>query len=345
MNEVIERVKVSCTRRNLFAAGLLVLALAVTAGLVMQSVVIAASTASANRDQAIASAQQTSKAFTAVTKEVTPAVVFIKATKQQVMTGNMQQFGDLQGQFPEEMLKRFFGDSLPQMQMPRQPQPMVGQGSGFIISKDGYILTNNHVAGEASKLEVTLSDGRVLSAKLIGTDARTDVAIIKVNADNLPMLPMGDSDKIEVGEWVLAIGSPFGLSGTVTSGIVSAKGRNSMGITDYEDFLQTDAAINPGNSRRSAGQPSGGGDRNQHRHHEPQRWLQRDWVCHSDEYGQRHLRPADQERIGGSWLPGCDDPTADSRIGPVVPGFGHPGCLDRRRHARWPGRQSRLAAW
>ena len=248
MNDVIERVKVSCTRRNLFAAGLLVLALAVTAGLVMQSVVIAASTASANRDQAIASAQQTSKAFTAVTKEVTPAVVFIKATKQQVMTGNMQQFGDLQGQFPEEMLKRFFGDSLPQMQMPRQPQPMVGQGSGFIISKDGYILTNNHVAGEASKLEVTLSDGRVLSAKLIGTDARTDVAIIKVDADNLPMLPMGDSDKIEVGEWVLAIGSPFGLSGTVTSGIVSAKGRNSMGITDYEDFLQTDAAINPGNS-------------------------------------------------------------------------------------------------
>ena len=125
---------------------------------------------------------------------------------------------------------------------------MVGEGSGFLISKDGYILTNNHVVGGADKLEVTLSDGRKLEAKLVGTDERTDVAIIKIDGKDLPVLPMGDSDAIDVGEWVLAIGSPFGLTGTVTSGIVSAKGRDGMGITDYENFLQTDAAINPGNS-------------------------------------------------------------------------------------------------
>jgi serine protease Do len=176
---------------------------------------------------------------------VSPAVVFIKATKQHVMTGNSSDFGP-GTQLPEE-LRRFFGDRLPMPQNP-SPQPAVGQGSGFIISQDGYILTNNHVAGQTEKLEVTLSDGRTLDAKVIGTDAQTDVALIKVEAEDLPTLKLGNSDEIEVGEWVLAVGSPFGLTGTVTSGIVSAKNRNSMGITDYENFIQTDAAINPGNS-------------------------------------------------------------------------------------------------
>jgi serine protease Do len=217
--------------------------------------VVAASIAVANMSRspvtaegtsaAVMNAQETGKAFAEVTKQVAPAVVFIQATKQPVALNGQQDFGDLRGQIPEEMLRHFFGGRLPQMPA---PQPSVGAGSGFIISEDGYILTNNHVVGDTSSLEVTLQDGRKFDAEVVGADARTDVAIIKIDGDDLPVLPLGDSDAIEVGEWVLAVGSPFGLSGTVTTGIISAKGRSSMGITDYEDFLQTDAAINPGNS-------------------------------------------------------------------------------------------------
>ncbi len=243
MNKVMENARVNCTKSNLMLFGLLVIATLATALYNTQRSVVAD-----HQDQAVASAVETGKAFTAVTKRVEPAVVFIKATKQPVLTGNAQGFGDLQGQIPDELLRRFFGDNRPPMQMPQQPQPTVGQGSGFIISRDGFILTNNHVVGGADKLEVKLSDGRQLVAKVVGTDARTDLAVIKVEASDLPMLSMGDSDRLEPGEWVLAIGSPFGLTGTVTSGIVSATGRSSMGITDYENFIQTDAAINPGNS-------------------------------------------------------------------------------------------------
>ena len=246
MNQVLKGAKVCCTKRNLLLLGLLVLATVATASLIAQRSVVADT-----QDPAVASAIEIGKGFTVVTKRVEPAVVFIKATKQQLMSNNMRGFGDMQGQIPEEFLRRFFGDNMPHMQMPQQPpqsQPMVGQGSGFIISEDGYILTNNHVVGGADKLEVKLSDGRALVAKLVGTDAHTDVAVIKVDAKKLPVIPLGDSDKLEPGEWVLAIGSPFGLTGTVTSGIVSATGRSSMGITDYENFIQTDAAINPGNS-------------------------------------------------------------------------------------------------
>lgn len=228
-------------RWQVFAALGLVAALVV--GLTLHNSVVAET-----RSDALARVEETGKAFTEVTKKVEPAVVFIKATKQIVPTASQPGFGDLQGQIPDELLKRFFGGAMPPMQGPQMPQPAVGNGSGFIISQDGHILTNNHVVGNADKLEVTLHDGRVLDARLIGTDKRTDVAIIKVDAQDLPTLPMGDSDAIEVGEWVLAVGSPFGLSGTVTSGIVSAKGRDGMGITDYEEFIQTDAAINPGNS-------------------------------------------------------------------------------------------------
>ncbi len=220
--------------------GLLLIGALLSASMLTQSPAAADGT-----DQAIVDVQKTGKAFAAVTKQVSPAVVFIKATKQTVMTGNASGMGP-GAQLPDE-LRRFFGDRLPMPQNP-SPQPAVGQGSGFIISEDGYILTNNHVAGQAEKLEVTLSDGRTFDAKLVGTDSQTDVALIKIEAEKLPMLQLGNSDEIEVGEWVLAVGSPFGLAGTVTSGIVSAKNRNSMGITDYENFLQTDAAINPGNS-------------------------------------------------------------------------------------------------
>jgi serine protease Do len=247
MTDALRQLSRRTSGRALLGIALLALALTTTVGLTLHG---GTTPDTHNQAQAIASATETGKAFAAVTKQVTPAVVFIRATKQHVMTSNVPNFNGLQGQIPDELLRQFFGNQMPDFQGPRQPQsqPMVGEGSGFLISKDGYILTNNHVVGGANQLEVTLSDGRKLEAKLVGTDERTDVAIIKIDAKDLPVLPMGDSDKMEVGEWVLAVGSPFGLTGTVTSGIVSAKGRDGMGITEYENFIQTDAAINPGNS-------------------------------------------------------------------------------------------------
>ena len=153
--------------------------------------------------------------------------------------------------FPDdEFFRYFFGDS--DMFAPRDRRSM-SLGSGVIISADGYIVTNNHVIGEnvrASATEVTASlpDKREVRGKIIGTDPATDIALVKVNVAGLPSLPWGDSAQLKVGEWVLAIGSPFQLSQTVTAGIVSATGRAQLGFADYEDFIQTDAAINPGNS-------------------------------------------------------------------------------------------------
>ena len=118
----------------------------------------------------------------------------------------------------------------------------------MIVSRDGYIITNNHVVEQGDEIQVTLSDKRNFTADIVGTDPKTDLALLKIDADNLPVLPWGDSGKLQVGEMVLAIGNPFGLSQTVTMGIVSAVGRANVGIVDYEDFIQTDAAINPGNS-------------------------------------------------------------------------------------------------
>lgn len=131
-----------------------------------------------------------------------------------------------------------------------QPQPKVGTGSGVIISADGYIMTNNHVIEGADELEVTLNDNRKFTAKVVGADPNTDIALIKIEAKDLPMIPFGDSEKIKVGEWVLAVGNPFNLTSTVTAGIVSAKGRGISGAggSKIESFIQTDAAVNPGNS-------------------------------------------------------------------------------------------------
>jgi serine protease Do len=123
-----------------------------------------------------------------------------------------------------------------------------GAGSGVIVSSDGYVLTNNHVVEDAKKITVTLPDKREFSGTVVGLDPQTDLAVIKVEATNLPFVPWGDSSNLQVGEYVLAVGNPFGLNSTVTLGIVSALGRGGMGITQYEDFIQTDAAINPGNS-------------------------------------------------------------------------------------------------
>ena len=118
----------------------------------------------------------------------------------------------------------------------------------MVITKDGYILTNNHVVDGAKEVKVTLTDGREFTAKVIGRDPKTDIAVVKIDADNLPVVPLADSSKVKVGDVVLAVGNPFGVGQTVTEGIVSAKNRGNVGIEDYEDFIQTDAAINPGNS-------------------------------------------------------------------------------------------------
>ena len=201
------------------------------------------------QDAGIASLRETGKAFRSVAKQVSPAVVFIKVEKKIVVQNRSNDM--LGGQpFTDDFFRRFFGDQLHQRNPQRKPQQhQSGQGSGFIISADGYIMTNNHVVGDADKVTVQLLNGNEYVAEIIGTDPPTDVALIKINTDTkLPFLPLGNSDKLEVGDWVLAFGNPFGLSHTLTAGIVSAKGRSGMGLSDYENFIQTDAAINPGNS-------------------------------------------------------------------------------------------------
>lgn len=194
-------------------------------------------------DNGIEALRQTSKAFSSVAKKAIPAVVSVKVTKTVRPSSRYHAPSD------DEFFNRFFGPGFrrPAPQAPRQPRQQQGQGSGFLISEDGYILTNHHVVGDADEIEVTLQDGKKFKAKIIGTDPKSDVALIKIEDEDLPFIELGDSDALEIGEWVIAIGSPFGLQATMTVGIVSAKSRG-VGIADYEDFIQTDAAINPGNS-------------------------------------------------------------------------------------------------
>jgi serine protease Do len=177
------------------------------------------------------------ESFAPLVKKEMPAVVNI-STRQMVKVRQQSPFGDPQ---MDEFFYRFFGGK------PQREQLRQSLGSGFIISADGYILTNNHVVDMARDIKVSLSDGRVLEAKLIGKSKEIDIALIKVEATDLPSVTLGDSDALEVGDWVVAIGNPFGLSQTVTAGIVSAKGR-VIGVGPYDDLIQTDAAINPGNS-------------------------------------------------------------------------------------------------
>ena len=179
--------------------------------------------------------------FTKVAKDAMASVVNISATKR---TAQAQEspFSD------DPFFRRFFGEEFERrFKQPRERQEQ-GLGSGVIVSADGYIVTNNHVVEQADELMVLLGDKRKFPAKLIGTDPKTDLAVIKIDATGLPTLPWGNSITLEVGELVLAVGNPFGLNQTVTMGIISAVGRANVGIVDYENFIQTDAAINPGNS-------------------------------------------------------------------------------------------------
>ena len=169
---------------------------------------------------------------------VRPAVVNISTTRTVKLQGGVEPF------FDDPFFRHFFGD---RYKAPKERKSS-GLGSGVIVDADGYILTANHVIQGADEIKVTLSDKREFKGKIVGSDAMTDVGVIKIEAKDLPSIKMGDSGKLRVGETVLAIGSPYGLTQTVTTGIVSAVGRANVGIADYEDFIQTDAAINPGNS-------------------------------------------------------------------------------------------------
>lgn len=174
----------------------------------------------------------TQRAFSNVSKKVTPSVVNISTVSRKKV---IQPFFEANPFFED-----FFG----------APQTERGKslGSGFLISADGYIVTNDHVVRDAESIQVKLSNDKVYEAKVVGGDHKTDIAVIKINAAELPVAVLGDSDKLEVGQWAIAIGNPFGLDRTMTVGVISATGRSNMGIETYENFIQTDASINPGNS-------------------------------------------------------------------------------------------------
>lgn len=174
--------------------------------------------------------------YSAAARRATPAVVSITASKTPPRNA----------QSNDPWFRFFFGE--PFQGHPQQRQPQVGLGSGVIVSAEGYLLTNNHVIEGADDIEVLLPDRRQVRARVVGTDPETDVALLKIDLDRLPVITFGNADGLEVGDVVLAIGNPFGVGQTVTSGIVSALGRNQLGINTFENFIQTDAAINPGNS-------------------------------------------------------------------------------------------------
>jgi serine protease Do len=184
--------------------------------------------------------------FAPVVKKVLPTVVNISSTK-------VVKASDMQGQTPDDdLFRQFFGGGggggmrgTPQMPSEQKER---GLGSGVIVSPEGYILTNNHVVDGATDVRVTLSDKREFKARVVGTDPKVDIAVLKIDASDLPSIVVGDSSKIQIGDYALAVGNPFGVGKTVTMGIVSATGRNNLGIEQYEDFIQTDAPINPGNS-------------------------------------------------------------------------------------------------
>lgn len=195
------------------------------------------------KDAAISPAIKAATSLAPIIKEVSPSVVNIHTSKK------VKAMSRLMPYFDDPLFRQFFGDprgGADQVPRERREQAL---GSGVILSEDGYILTNNHVVDGADEIKVALADDKTtFDAKVIGTDPQTDIAVLKVEGQKLPAITLTDSDKLEVGDFVLAIGNPFGVGQTVTAGIVSAKGRGGMGIVDYEDFIQTDASINPGNS-------------------------------------------------------------------------------------------------
>jgi len=205
-------------------------------------------------EDSIATLKQMGKAFASIAEKASPAVVGLKAemtVTRESSTLRGSPFGDpFFDPFGDDFLDYFFRRRAPRRPAPQREYQQIAQGSGFIIASDGYILTNNHLVGDAEKVVIELADGRkfTATAKDIKADPDTDVAVVKIDAEDLPYLELADSDALEVGEWVLAIGNPLSLSHTVTAGIVSAKGRSGFRLATFENFIQTDAAINFGNS-------------------------------------------------------------------------------------------------
>jgi serine protease Do len=191
-------------------------------------------------DESIDFLTRTGKAMAEITAAVKPGIVNISTTRTVKISGGLGPF------FDDPFFRRFFGDRFG----PDHPKERksTGLGSGVIVSSDGYIITNYHVVKDADEIKVLLSDKREFKGRVIGSDPKTEISVVKIDAEDLLTLSWGDSDKLRVGEVVLAVGNPYGLNQTVTMGIVSALGRANVGIADYEDFIQTDAAINPGNS-------------------------------------------------------------------------------------------------
>jgi len=183
--------------------------------------------------------------FVPVVKSVMPAVVNVSTTR--VVKGP-QGGGDVGPMMDDPFFRHFFGEEFSRRFQAPKDRRENSLGSGVIVSSDGYIVTNNHVVAKADEIKVLLGDKREFKGKVVGSDPKSDIAVIKIDGKDLPTIPWGDSDKLDVGEYVLAIGNPFGLNQSVTMGIVSQVGRSNVGISDYEDFIQTDAAINPGNS-------------------------------------------------------------------------------------------------
>jgi len=221
----------------LIAVGL-VLGLGLSIGLDLPRASNAAASATAQLAAVSNSAPIPESPFVSVVDKALPAVVFIDVTRK--VGGDSQDSAD-------EFMRRFFGSPM------QRQQRVPSSGSGFIIDKSGRIMTNNHVVRDAENIKVTLNDGRVFKAVTVGTDPATDVAVIKIEGSNLPVLPIGDSEKLRIGDWAIAIGNPLGdLRGSVTVGIISAQGRSNLnifgGTPDYQDFIQTDASINFGNS-------------------------------------------------------------------------------------------------
>lgn len=192
---------------------------------------------------ALGQAAQAQVDFSKVAQMAIPAVVWVKVEQtlpQQVGPGSQESYSNPWEIIAPELFRRF--------NQPSQQQPVMAQASGFIVSADGYILTNNHVVERATRITVTLRDGVEYKAKLVGTDASTDVAILKIEATNLPFLKLGDSSKLLIGQWAIAVGNPLGLQASLTVGVISATGRNNFSLVQYEDFIQTDAAVNRGMS-------------------------------------------------------------------------------------------------
>jgi len=235
------------------AAAIIVLvaaALIATPWLVEQVSYAAETGQSRSAKEQLEHARDLSEAFKQVAKVVRPSVVNITSVKSIEPIGHPEPFrspwfdkrpfGDF---FGEDFFDRFF-----RFQVPKHGFERRGLGTGVIVRKDGYILTNNHVVRDADEVTVKLSNGKTHKAKVVGTDPKTDLAVVMIDAKGLTAATLGNSTELDVGEWVLAVGNPFGLEQTVTAGIVSATARANVGIAEYEDFIQTDAAINPGNS-------------------------------------------------------------------------------------------------